>query len=98
MRGPHSAAVKLPNQTDQDASVSGVIAFWIHTTVPPAARVAPASRLTLGTISRACAVSAGWPGAMNPFCRSTTISAVQAGSRPSKGLSRPRRASARSMA
>src|SRR5215469_17491382 len=35
---------------------------------------------------------------MKPFCRSTTTSAVRAGSRSSKGWSRPRRVSARSTA
>ena len=37
-------------------------------------------RLTLGMISRAAGISAGCPGAMKPFCRSTTICAVRAGS------------------
>ena len=98
MRGPQWSSAKLPSQTDQDCSLSGVIVFWIHTTVPPAARVARASRLTAGTISRACAISAGWPGTMKPFCRSTTTSAVRAGSRSLNGCNRPRRARARSMA
>src|SRR6266496_2735056 len=98
MRGPHAPVPKSPNQTDQDWTASGVIVFWTHTTVPPAPRVAPARRLTAGTISRAFGVSAGWPGAMKPFCRSTTTSAVRAGSIVSNGWSRPRRWSARSMA
>ena len=53
--------------------------------LPPVARMAAARRFTFGTISRAVARSA-WatPSIMKPFCKSTTIKAVLAGSRVAK--------------
>src|SRR5260221_5760848 len=55
-----------------------------------------AKRLTLGTMSRAWPISQGWPGAMKPFCRSTTTSADRFGSMPSKACGLPRRSLTRS--
>ncbi|HME25609.1 MAG TPA: hypothetical protein VKI44_30455 [Acetobacteraceae bacterium] len=77
------------------ATAIGSKVFWMYTTSPPAARRAALIRLTLGTMSRAVAISATWPGAMKPFCRSTTIWAVCSGIRLPNTRSPPRRSLAR---
>src|SRR5271156_159619 len=70
MRACHSDSLKR----------GSLLTVWRRkATTPPRSRTARAIVLTFDTMSQACGLARVSPGAMNAFCKSTTINAVDAG-------------------
>jgi len=89
IRGPHSSRAKWPNQTDQDFSLSGVIVFWIHATVPPAARVLCVGLNYPDHVAEGTFQRPAHPAVFGRWTRSLTVSGTPAPVPAVVGLLRP---------